>query len=615
MPIDILSAKIVEALITKLSVEAASSIKSPASKIYDNLKVKFRIGFPKYIEQQIQRYSFVKTLISNQTPIDILDLYVNLQLRSGHKTVRDEDILRLSEKFRRFIFTATAGSGKSMLMRYLYLMFLREQQDVVPIFFELREVNDTPSVSILECIKTKISDHVQDFTQDQLNYAMEKGAFALFLDGYDEIDHDKRRSRASEINNITAKYPNATVFVSSRPDESFSGWERFHVYHLEHFTESQVRQLIGKIPYDTDAKSVFLKKLDTGLYKTHREFLVNPLLTIMMLITLEQFAEVPGKIHLFYEYAFEALFARHDVTKGGFKRKRHVDIALDDYRRLFAYFCMITYMRKLFSFSESTALEALEKSISSSQVSAKKEDLLLDLSQCTCMLVRDGLDFAFSHRSFQEYFAAYFISRIKVDDFERAAEKIISRGPFDNVFLMISEMNMEKFEESWALPKLNELFNIIVDIDAKNYPISYVAKMHGKSRIGVHERSNDELSIEIIIDGEPNPVRQALFQVYGLFEKINKLVGSDYSTDMSIVKRIRTHQFLEKDKRFDKLRAESGQFDIGRTKISDNSWMKTTRVGRFIACERDEVIKLKNDVARRVQHRKDGLNSIFDLGS
>src|SRR5947209_16625711 len=102
------------------------------------------------------------------------------------------------------------------------------------------------------------------------------------------------------------------------------------------------------------------------------EFLVNPMLTIMMLVTLAQFAEVPAKIHLFYEYAFEALFARHDVTKGGFQRKRHVSVPLDDYRRLFAYFCAISYLREIFSFSHATALEILDKSISSSQIRAKK---------------------------------------------------------------------------------------------------------------------------------------------------------------------------------------------------------------------------------------------------
>ena len=52
--------------------------------------------------------------------------------------------------------------------------------------------------------------------------------------------------------------------------------------------------LLSNIPYDEDIKTVFHRKLNEGLYESHKEFLRNPLLTIMMLITLAQFAEGSG---------------------------------------------------------------------------------------------------------------------------------------------------------------------------------------------------------------------------------------------------------------------------------------------------------------------------------
>ena len=224
-------------------------------------------------------------------------------------------------------------------------------------FIELRDINDYPDSSILEFIKDKIQEHIPGFTVDQLKYALKEGMIALFLDGYDEIDHDRRRKRAREIISLAGRYNESIIFVSSRPDEAFIGWERFTNYQLSAFTENQVRALVQRIPYDENIKALFVKKLDTGLYETHKEFLRNPLLTLMMLITLEQFAEIPAKIHLFYEHAFEALFRWHDVTKsGGFQRKRHVSIALDDYRRLFSYFCTISYLKEIFRFTESSAL-------------------------------------------------------------------------------------------------------------------------------------------------------------------------------------------------------------------------------------------------------------------
>lgn len=133
--------------------------------------------------------------------------------------------------------------------------------------------------------------------------------------------------------------------------------------------------------------------MSEGLFESHKQFLTNPLLTIMMLITLEQFAEVPAKIHLFYEYAFEALFGRHDATKAGFQRKRHTSLPLDDFKRLFAYFCMLTYARQIKSFSSDQTLDFIQRAISSSQINVDKALFRRDLIESTCMLVLDGLEY------------------------------------------------------------------------------------------------------------------------------------------------------------------------------------------------------------------------------
>jgi predicted NACHT family NTPase len=149
---------------------------------------------------------------------------------------------------KRIIFTATAGAGKSMLMTYLFFFFLSEQSERLPVFIELRDINDYPDSSILELIRDKIKEHISDFTVDQLKYALKEGMIALFLDGYDEIDHDRRIKRAREIISLAGPYNESIIFVSSRPDESFIGWERFHIYQLSPFTENQVRALLQKIP-------------------------------------------------------------------------------------------------------------------------------------------------------------------------------------------------------------------------------------------------------------------------------------------------------------------------------------------------------------------------------
>jgi hypothetical protein len=288
-------------LIAKLATTFTEPAKGIAARTKEKLEVKFSKGFAGYIENNITRFSTIKTIISSSTPIPLLSIYVNLLLADpAHAhALRDDDFIKEIAKFKSVLFTATAGAGKPMLMRYLYLRFLESQTDRLPVFVELRDLNQKPSTTLLEFIRSKIAEYIDGFSEQQLKYALEIGRVVLFLDGFDELDFDKRNERERQINELAARYQNLWMFVSSRPAETFAGWEKFFVFKVRPFTKKQVELLISNIAYDEEVKALFKKKLDAGLYESHKEFLTNPLLTIMMLITLEQFAEVPAKIHLF----------------------------------------------------------------------------------------------------------------------------------------------------------------------------------------------------------------------------------------------------------------------------------------------------------------------------
>ena len=82
-------------------------------------------------------------------------------------------------------------------------------------------------------------------------------------------------------------------------------------------------QLIDRLEFRPDEPAIkkkFLSVLERMLFRTHRSFTENPLLLTIMLLTFEQYAEVPVKMHVFYREAFEVLAKRHDASKGVFKR-------------------------------------------------------------------------------------------------------------------------------------------------------------------------------------------------------------------------------------------------------------------------------------------------------
>lgn len=193
-------------LTKKVSTELLGPAKGLAARTKEKMEVKFRRGFEECITRQLTRASTVKTIISSNAPIPLLDIYVNLFLSSGKTVARDEDFLRDMRKYQKVIFAATAGAGKSMLMRYLYMRFLDSQSDRLPIFIELRDLNQFPTVSLMSFIRSRVADYIEGFSDQQLKYAFDNGTFILFLDGFDEINHDIRKERERELNDLAGRY-------------------------------------------------------------------------------------------------------------------------------------------------------------------------------------------------------------------------------------------------------------------------------------------------------------------------------------------------------------------------------------------------------------------------
>lgn len=88
--------------------------------------------------------------------------------------------------------------------------------------------------------------------------------------------------------------------------------------------------------------------LDERLYDNHTSFASNPLLLSIMLLTFDNYAEIPEKLHLFYANAFETLYSKHDATKAGYRRELRCSLSFDYFKKAFACFCFLTYYQGKF---------------------------------------------------------------------------------------------------------------------------------------------------------------------------------------------------------------------------------------------------------------------------
>ena len=155
-------------------------------------------------------------------------------------------------------------------------------------------------------------------------------------------------------------------------------------------------------------KDKFYKELDEYLYEKYETFASNPLLLTIMLLTFESRVSIPDKLNDFFEQAFTTLFHTHDATKGGYKRDIRSKLGYEDFKAVFSYFCFKSFFNSDYKFSENKALEyigaAKQKRIIDTYFNSM--DYLKDLTNSVCMLIHEGLEFRFSHRSFQDFFGA-----------------------------------------------------------------------------------------------------------------------------------------------------------------------------------------------------------------
>lgn len=235
--------------------------------------------------------------------------------------VPDDEFIEQIKTKKRVVVTGTAGSGKSTFCKSIFVDVFEKKLDIVPIFVELRHLNTAPGITLIDYVVSSLEAIEPSFSRQQLEYALKKGRFLLIFDGFDEINGENRAIYEKEIVELSNTYHRIMIMVSSRPDQRFSSWEEFYRYRVRPLSKKKALKLIGQLEYDGEVKSKFLKALENGLSEKHKSFASNPLLLTMMLLTYEQIAEIPKKIHLFYEQAFLTLFNKHDSLKSLYKRK------------------------------------------------------------------------------------------------------------------------------------------------------------------------------------------------------------------------------------------------------------------------------------------------------
>lgn len=466
--------------------------------------IDYKDAYTYYLKNTYLKYSKIKTLIYRKVPKKLYSFYECIGVSYGKKVIDTSKVSNLLSISSKIIVTGTGGIGKSILFKHFFINAMKET-DLVPVLIELRSFNMLETICLKDVIYNVLVENGFTLEREYFEYSLTKGAYLLLLDGLDEVNRDKAMKVSEEIRKLSNQYNKNKFIVSSRPSDEFISWNDFDEMPSRHLSKQQAVSLINRLEFDECIKRKFVQDLEVTLYEKYKSFASNPLLLNIMLLTFNNHASIPDKLNDFYEQAFVTLFNMHDATKDSYVRDIRTGLGCEDFKIIFAYICFKSYFKDQYEFTESELRgyiqEAKEKF---DKFSFSVDDFQEDLILSVCMIIKEGLSYRFSHRSFQEYFSAWYTCKLTDEVQTKLLTSWIKESRSirsDAYFSMLYDMQSEKVNKIIFAPGLRQLRRLYKE---KGFSIDFIEILF--SKIGVREShdkvNNKKYSLTLTIKNE-----------------------------------------------------------------------------------------------------------------
>ena len=501
---------------------------------YDALRLVLDKGLPSYLEANYAKCETLKTLLNRNDPIALEDCFVAPDFKTRGESVSSDEFLgQVNQSGGKVVITGLAGSGKSVFLKYSFRSVIKKGHSYYPIFFELRSLNRLPKKKgmLLAEIFASIHECCASFTHAQFNHGLKSGAFYFLLDGFDELNQEIREQVSNEITALARNHNKCALLVTSRPSDEFVAWEGFTEAKLLPFDLEKAVEYISKLRFDKDKKQDFLADLEGGVFEKNKDFLSNPLLSAMMLLTYDSFGEIPEKRHIFYAKCFDVLAREHDASKGRYKRELFSNLAMDQIERAFMFFCALSYNERVFAFNDEQMERFVNEAIAACGVEASTTEVIRDFRESISIMERVGLIYEFAHRSFQEYFYAKFVVADRKLTLEKKIGWLTDSFRSEDTVDMIADMDRTYFEDEFLLPNVKKLDQKLAQIDPDSNPSGILSKfysrMHTFARRGDDGEQIQRSILYTLADGGANFfLRQAHWKYYDEYPEQLEEVGT-----------------------------------------------------------------------------------------
>ncbi len=534
--------------------EFKSLLESPINGLISGLGNEIKqLAKNRILEYQIIEYKrnyFTKTLLHRSEPIKLLDFYLPLHITSYKdpskgsqegQRISTEFVANLFAKSNYITLIGSAGSGKSTIVKYLFIDSVKNNFKI-PIKIELRYLNE---------YKGSITDYIFDeiflfyklgFSKSIIDRLLNSGSFIFFFDGYDEINSIKKESITKDIDRFVSNYSENKYLITSRPYTNIDTLPLFTNYTVCDLLEIEIPSFVKKqIPsFDDELTEKMIKAISQIDNNSYKVFLRNPLLLAMFILTFQSYSQIPQKRSDFYKQVFDTLYSVHDsISKLSFVREKQSGLSKESFEELLRLFSFLSYFDEKFLFhpeyieSKLTLIKEKKKNLE-----FNNQKVIEDLQVAIGILTKEGTDYAFPHRSLQEYFAANYISNLSesnkkiifskiLDSIERKWIYMIDNSHF---LSLLEEQDYFSYLNYLVLPLLrkqiekstNNQFNSLdvkYDIQCKIYLISFELLQSNLNDLMIKQECSEDYAPRTIYFPQNN--------IFRLPKKRNKIMDND----------------------------------------------------------------------------------------
>jgi len=355
--------------------------------------------------------------------------------------------LMANPTLKRIVLLGDPGSGKSTIAQYVCLKYpvysssknLDDKKQCgiagIPFFVTIRDFvskkNKEPDLTLQEYISDQISGIMKRSTPlGFVEFWLSKELSLTILDGLDEvITSEQRKQISSLIMSFIQRFPEGRFIITSRNvgyDEAPLDRNSFVHILLMELLEDQVETFVRNWYAEREINPTERETATEGLLEALKEEKVlelaqNPLLLTVMALVHRGEADLPKQRALLYDKCVEAFMVSRNRAKDLLSYDEYEIRACHQFIGYWMHTRAANVRGDLFGFPFDELRENLlkdmrqrhpESEISNDALEKKVDEFFDAARKRVGLLVERGENiWAFGHRSFQEYFAARYISQ------------------------------------------------------------------------------------------------------------------------------------------------------------------------------------------------------------